>query len=76
MAEDLRTASERADLLAVLPLHRLTRRQQAIIVLRHCLGWGVMEIAELLGVSQPSVSRSYARALRRLWRLLDASRGD
>ena len=47
-------------------LRKLSGRQRSCVVLRHSFGWTYGEIAELLGISIPTVQKHVARGLDKL----------
>ncbi|NNC39168.1 MAG: sigma-70 family RNA polymerase sigma factor [Acidimicrobiia bacterium] len=47
-------------------LRDLSNRQRSSVVLRHSFGWTYAEIAELLGVSVPTVQKHVSRGLDKL----------
>jgi len=55
-------------------LDRLSRTQRTVVVLLHCFGWTVAEVAELLGVARGSVQTHDERALGKLRRALGVTR--
>ena len=49
-------------------LQRLSEKQRVAVVLVHCLQWTLSEVAELQGVSKPTVQKHVDRGLARLRR--------
>ena len=55
-------------------LERLSERQRSAVILRHGYGWTLAEVAEVLGVSVPTVQKHTDRGLERLRRELGVDR--
>lgn len=55
-------------------LQRLSERQRSAVILRHGYGWTLAEVAEMLGVSVPTVQKHTDRGLERLRRQLGVER--
>ena len=55
-------------------LRGLSERQRTAVVLRHSFGYTYAEIAQVMGVSIPSVQKHIDRALSKLRRSLEVSR--
>ena len=58
-------------------LGRLGEQDGEVIIMRHYEQLSNMEVAEVLGLTEPAASMRYLRAVRRLKQLLqDSSNGD
>lgn len=66
--------AERIDL--VNELRRLPRRQQQVVVLRHLVGLGDGEIAEILGISVATTKTHLVRAMASLRKTFDVEEPD
>ena len=51
-------------------LERLSPKQRTVVMLVHCFGWSLSEVADVLGVSKGTVQAHEQRAMRRLRREL------
>ena len=51
-------------------LARLPERQRTVVMLLHCFGWSMSEVAQVLGVSKTTVQNHGERGLKRLRRRL------
>jgi RNA polymerase sigma-70 factor (ECF subfamily) len=49
-----------------LALARLPERQRTVVMLLHCFGWSMSEVAQVLGVSKTTVQNHDDRGLKRL----------
>lgn len=57
-------------------LEQLDETDREILLMRHCEHLGNMEVAELLGLSQPAAGMRYLRALRRLRSILSLNSSE
>ncbi len=51
-------------------LERLSSKQRTVVMLVHCFGWSLGEVAEVLGISKGTVQSHERRAMSRLRREL------
>lgn len=55
-------------------LQQLSSKQRTVVMLVHCFGWSLAEVAEVLGVSKGTVQAHERRAMSRLRRTLGVER--